>query len=93
MSNSNKRNRRLSDTYRFDGFRPLSTVRGIFGEPTARVITLVRRSKKQSAARVGKRKAAGTTDADAKCATSLVAAYGSTWRSKSGEFSVGVVAQ
>ena len=38
--------RRLSDSYRFPGFRPLPTVVGIFGEPRARVVTLVRRSKK-----------------------------------------------
>src|SRR5437870_4771912 len=35
--------RRLSDSYRFPGFRPLPTVVGIFGEPGARVVTLVRR--------------------------------------------------
>ena len=40
------RYRRLWDTYRFPGFRPLHTVRGIFGDPKARVIRLVRRGKK-----------------------------------------------
>ena len=34
--------RRLTDTYAFKGFRPRATVRGVFGEPKARSITLVR---------------------------------------------------
>ncbi len=45
-----KRRRRLWDTYCFPGFRPEKTVRGIFGDPKARVITLKRRSKKRPAA-------------------------------------------
>ena len=50
MANSAKRQRRLWDAYAFPGFRPQPTVRGVFGDPKARVITLVRRSKKRSAA-------------------------------------------
>src|SRR5439155_18268128 len=38
--------RRLWDAYRFPGFRPAPTVIGIFGDPKARVLPLVRRSKK-----------------------------------------------
>jgi hypothetical protein len=41
-----RRLRRLADEYRFPGFRPLPVVVGIFGNPAARVVTLVRRSKK-----------------------------------------------
>ena len=41
------RYRRLWDTYRFPGFRPQHTVSGIFGDPKARVIRLVRRGKKR----------------------------------------------
>jgi transposase len=37
--------RRLWDTYRFPGFRPSSTVRGIFGDPKARTLGLRRRGK------------------------------------------------
>ncbi len=44
-----RRIRRLWDSYRFPGFRPSTTVVGIFGEPAARVVTLVRRSKKRGA--------------------------------------------
>jgi transposase len=38
--------RRLADTYTFPGFHPLAYVQGIFGDPQARLITLVRRTKK-----------------------------------------------
>jgi hypothetical protein len=53
--------RRLADTYTFPGFRPLAYVQGIFGDPQARLVTLVRRTKKQSAARVARRIGLGTT--------------------------------
>jgi hypothetical protein len=43
MANSAKRRRRLWDEYAFPGFRPLPTVRGVFGDPKTRVITLKRR--------------------------------------------------
>ena len=46
---------------RFPGFRPQPTVRGVFGDPKARVITLARRSKKRSAAAAGECTRAGTT--------------------------------
>jgi hypothetical protein len=50
---TSKRSKRLLDAYRFAGFRPLEQVRGIFGDPKARVVTLVRRSKKPAAAPAG----------------------------------------
>lgn len=40
---ASKKRKRLLDAYRFAGFRPLEQVPGIFGDPKARVITLVRR--------------------------------------------------
>jgi transposase len=46
MATSSKRRRRLWDAYAFAMFRQRSTVRGVFGDPKARVITLERRSKK-----------------------------------------------
>ena len=36
------------------GFRPTPTVRGVFGEPKARIVSLIRRSKKQPAAAAAK---------------------------------------
>ena len=47
MARAAKRSRRLWDTYSFPGFRPEQTVRGVFGDPKARVIALKRRSKKR----------------------------------------------
>jgi hypothetical protein len=41
--------KRLRDSYRFPGFHPALTVRGLFGDPHARVISLTRRSKKRRA--------------------------------------------
>ncbi|MEW6168879.1 MAG: hypothetical protein AB1651_14460 [Pseudomonadota bacterium] len=52
MAKKRKRARRLTDAYTFPGFRVLRTVRGVFGDPKARVVTLVRRSKKRCAASV-----------------------------------------
>jgi hypothetical protein len=40
-----KKSKRLLDAYRFAGFRPVATLRGVFGDPHARVVRLVRRSK------------------------------------------------
>src|SRR6516164_6196271 len=37
--------RRLDDAFRFPGFRPEATVRGIFGDPKARILRLLRREK------------------------------------------------
>src|SRR5437868_4641682 len=45
MANSAKRPRRLQDAYAFPGFRPHRIVHGVFGDPKARVIVLVRRSR------------------------------------------------
>ncbi len=53
MANSSKRQRRLSDAYSFPGFRPQPTVRGVFGDPDARIITLDRRAKKRFAGAAG----------------------------------------
>jgi hypothetical protein len=38
--------RRLADAYTFHGFRPLARIVGMFGDPRARVVTLVRRGEK-----------------------------------------------
>ena len=40
------RGRQLRDAYRFTGFVPAAIVRGAFGDPLARVLTLRRRQKK-----------------------------------------------
>jgi hypothetical protein len=77
------RKHRLWEAYAFPGFRPEPTVRGAFGAPKARVITLVRRSKKRPAAAVGGGIRAGTTAPDGGCGIfpAPPPAGTSTWRS------------
>ena len=70
------RPRRLWDAYRFPGFRPSSTVIGIFGEPHARIITLTRRSKTRPAGRGAGCSSAGTIASVAASAISPVDAAG-----------------
>lgn len=69
--------------YRFAGFRPSSTVRGIFGDPKAQVIRLHRRVKKLDAAPVGTSKTVGTIAGCAECEICLVATPVSIWSWKS----------
>ena len=82
MAKSTKRKRRLWDTYAFPGFRPLPNVRGVFGDPKARVITLVRRSKKTDAVAVVEPSPVGTTAGGGVSAISRVAMCAFTSMSK-----------
>jgi len=75
--------KRLWDAYRFAGFRPSPTVRGIFGDPKARVIRLQRRGKKRDVVSVATSRTVGTIAGCAECATCLVETPGFTWRWKS----------
>jgi hypothetical protein len=74
---------RLLDAYRFPGFRPEATVRGIFGDPKARIVSLRRRRKKRPVAPVANPIGASTTASSAGSATCRVATRASTWRSTS----------
>ncbi len=85
--------KRLFDAYQFPFFRPLEKIRGIFGDSKARIITLVRRSKKQPATLVAELTAPGTTKGFDEFATSPVAAHASIWRSRSGGCCVGTAAR
>ena len=73
-----KRKKRLLDAYRFPRFRPLPEVVGVFGDPHARVVRLVRRSKKPLVAfaveftRVGTIAALGARET---CRAGLFASY------------------
>ena len=78
-----RKSKRLLDAYRFPFFRPLEKVRGIFGDSKARIITLVRRSKKQSATPAVERIPFGTTRSCGGFATSPVATHASIWSSRS----------
>src|SRR5216684_249876 len=73
---------RLQDTYRFPGFRPQATVRGIFGDPKARIVSLRRLRKKRPVAAVGSPIELSTTTRSAGSATCPVATRACTWRSR-----------
>ena len=60
-----RKHKRLTDAYRFPGFTPSETVKGVFGDPKARVIELKRRQKKLSALCVVVRLRVFTTASDA----------------------------
>lgn len=92
MAISPKR-KRLLDAYRFPFFRPLEKIRGIFGDSKARIITLVRRSKKQSATPAVERTLFGTTRGFDEFAISPVATRASIWRSIFDECSAGTAAK
>ena len=81
--------RRLDDTFRFPGFRPEATVRGIFGDPKARILRLQRLGKKRPVDRVDGRTERSTIARLVEYATSLVATLGCTWRSRSGAWIAG----
>lgn len=73
------KNRKLWDTYRFTGFRPTPTITGIFGDPKARVIRLIRRGKKQLVEPVGRFILPFTTGRYGEFETFPVAIPASTW--------------
>src|SRR5271169_684399 len=76
--------RRLLDAYRFPGFRPVEEVRGAFGDPHARIVTLVRRSKKRPAGRADENIPGGTIASFAGLETFRPAACASSWSSRCG---------
>jgi len=88
-----KPKRLLSESYAFPGFRPQPAVRGVFGDPKARVITLNRRAKKQSAAPAARSMRAGTTDGDGGCAISRAATHAFISNSRYGAFIAGIAAR
>ena len=88
-----KRQRRLWDAYAFPGFRPEGTVRGIFGDHKARIIKLIRRSKKLCALVVDACTRAGTIAPCAACAICLAVTRGSISNSMCGAFFASLVAR
>jgi len=83
--------RRLQDTYRFPGLRPLATVRGVFGDPRARIVVVVRRRKKLPVAGADVGTAVSTTGDVGWCGTWDAQIFGSTWTWKYGASRVGAV--
>jgi hypothetical protein len=93
MPKAIKPTKRLSDTYAFEGFRPLSSVRGVFGDPRGRVIALVRRSKKRCAAVAEKCSTVGTTVESARFEICPVGIRECPWSSRCAGFFVEAVAK
>jgi hypothetical protein len=70
---------RLLDIYRFPGFVPFSSLRGVFGDHRAIVMRLRRRQKKRFAASAAKPSFATTTNGLDKFAISPAATGAFTW--------------
>src|SRR3974377_2625608 len=83
MARASKR-RRLWDTYSLPGLRPEPTVRGIFGDPKARLITLKRRSKKRRAGAAVACRWVGTTAKSAGSAICRAGIRGYFWNWRCG---------
>src|ERR1035441_11117276 len=93
MANLSKRQRRLWDTYTFPGFRPQPTVRGVVGDPKARLIMLARRAKKRPAGAAGGFIWVGTTGVYGGFAICRAATRASSWRLRSGGGGAAVAAR
>jgi len=78
-----RKNKQLSDLYRFPGFSPEHTLSGIFGDPRARVIALIRRGKKLFVVPVAGSIIPPTTGRSAWFATCPVARCGFIWKWRS----------
>lgn len=76
------RSKNLEDAYRFPRFHPLPNIRGVFGDPFARIITLIRREKKRHAASVAVFTRDITTGRQDVSETFPAVAFASTWNSK-----------
>lgn len=82
----------LHDLYRFPGFVPLPSIRGVFGDPRAVLITLQRRRKKRFVASAAKGIAVTTTSGHDGYAIFPVATNGFILSSRCAGFSVPGVA-
>lgn len=74
---------RLHAFYSFPGFTPQATIRGVFGDPYAAIVTLRRHPQKHSAANAGSSTAPSTIKASAGSVTSIAAGIASIWSSTS----------
>ena len=68
----------LTDAYAFPGFRALRTLKGVFGDPYARIVVLRRRGKELSAEPAAQSIGPITTVACAKFVTCLAVRSAST---------------
>jgi len=72
--------KRLYDAYRFPGFIPRTMLKGLFGDPRARIIRLQRRGKKQSVVPAERSSELSTIDEQGWSETSHAGICGSTWK-------------
>jgi len=86
-----KRIQTLAALFSFPGFRARSRLHGIFGDPHARLVILIRRKKLLCAPAVGHGTAPSTTAPHAGCGIPMRRAGGSTWRLSSGGWPARVV--
>jgi hypothetical protein len=77
-----KPKRRLSEAYKYPGFRPRATIREVEGDPGTLIVSLERRSKKHAAAAAVRSAEAGMTADNGGCAIWAVADTGSFWSSR-----------
>ena len=82
-----QKKRALQDEYRFPGFYPKANIQGMFGDPKARVITLVRRPKKWSVVSAGKCTGVFTIERYGVCGIYPVETCAFIWMWKSDGFS------
>jgi len=85
--------RRLLDEYQFPGFRPRSTIQGIFGKPGAWVIRLERTQKKRHAVAAARSIAVTTTRPCGGYGICPAGMPGFTWTWKFGGFAANGVAR
>lgn len=85
-----RKKRELLDEYRFPGFYPKAGIQGIFGDPNARVITLVRRQKKRLVVLAGRFIGACTIERPVVFGTSRAGMPESIWNFRFGVFVVGI---
>ena len=74
-----RRIKSLYDAYAFPGFRPLRTLKGLFGDRYARVVVLKRRGKKPSVGTAARSIGPTTTAIYGEFVTCPVVPTASTW--------------
>jgi hypothetical protein len=86
-----EKRKRLLDEYRFPGYRPNAEVRGVFGDPRARIIRLERAQKKRFVVVVVRFTGATTTRRYGGFEICPVGMLGFIWRWRYGGFIAGSV--
>jgi hypothetical protein len=93
MGERAKPKRRLTEAYKYPGFRPRATIREVEGDAGTLIISLERRSKKRVAAAAVRSVGAGTTVDAGACAIWAVADTGLFWSSRCDAWTARVVAE